>query len=99
MKSGVKRAFPCDNCQRQKTGVSNTLDLLIELEYNPNKDNFMRMLPNCPQGVLHLHASIDQLRATTYDIYVAQESQGSILALFLQMDKTLPYAKELIIDE
>lgn len=71
--------------------------LIAEYNNEPSEDNFMRVLSNCPQGILlfmRISTNYEQLRT----IYLQRKKHKlPEWRSFCEWIKTLPYADELII--
>lgn len=72
-------------------------ELVAQYNAHPTDDNFMRMLSNCPQGIMlfmRVSTNYEQLRT----IYLQRKSHRlPEWRDFCEWIKTLPYAEELII--
>lgn len=72
-------------------------ELIDEYNIEPSEDNFMRVVSNCPQGVMlfmRVSTNYEQLRT----IYLQRKNHRlPEWRSFCEWIKTLPYAKDLII--
>lgn len=70
--------------------------LIAEYNANPSEDNFMRVLSNCPQGIL-LFMRVSTNYEQLHTIYVQRKNHKlPEWRSFCEWIETLPYAKELI---
>ena len=88
-------------CNKWVSGETKNQMKRLVAAYNadPSEDNFMRMLSNCPQGIMlfmRISTNYEQLRT----IYLQRKNHKlPEWRSFCEWIRTLPYAKELIICE